>query len=196
MASFLVVDDNEMVRRSLKCVLHRYGECLTAESATDAEHHITSGKDWDGFVIDVRLGDGSGLDVLATARRVYAETPAVVLSGNLDREAVNRAAVLNARFVCKPCGTEELAPFLSEVLARTTGDRIYATAERARHLWGLSPREVEIVEAMLRGRSRNEYIAATGMSVNTFKTHTRNLLEKTDHENLSRLAIDLLSQRH
>jgi DNA-binding NarL/FixJ family response regulator len=196
MASFLVVDDNEHVRRALINVLHRYGECRAAATASDAVHHITSGRMWDGFVFDVKLGDGSGLDVLAAARRRYAQTPAVVLSGSLNREVVNRAAVLNARFVCKPCGTEELAPFLSDVLGRTSGDRLYAAAERARHRWHLSPRETEIVESVLRGRSREDFIAATGMSANTFKTHARNLLEKTDYENLASLAIDLLSQLH
>src|SRR5262245_4669240 len=105
MPSFLIVDDNEIVRRALTFLLNRYGDCRAAASATDAEQHVTSGAEWDGFVIDVCLGDGSGLDVLATARRIHAGTPAVVLSGNLDRETVNRAAVLNARFVCKPCGT-------------------------------------------------------------------------------------------
>lgn len=192
MGWFLIVDDNELVRRALTCVLGRYGECRTAGSAHEGERLLASGIDWDGFVIDVKLGDGSGLDVLATARRSYARTPAVVLSGDLDREAVNRAAILDARFVCKPCGTEELAPFLADVLTRTTGDRIYAASERARHRWGLSPRETEIVEATLRGRAREEYVEEAGMSVNTFKTHVRNLLGKADYENLSSLAIDLL----
>ena len=195
MASFLIVDDNQLVRRALMCVLNRYGECRMAASASDAERHISSGREWDGFVIDVRLEDGSGLDVLATARRVYTDTPAVVLSGNLDRNTINRAAALNARFLCKPCGTEELAPFLSDVLARSTGDRIFAATERARHRWGLSPREAEIVEATLRGRARDEYVEATGMSVNTFKTHVRKLLEKADYQNLASLAIDLLNEQ-
>jgi len=196
MASFLIVDDNDFVRHALTYVLRRYGDCRAAASAIDAEQYIASGVDWDGFVIDVRLGDGSGLDVLATARRHHPHTPAVVLSGVLDRDAVNRAAILDARFVCKPCGTEELAPFLSDVLLRRTGDRIYAATEHARHRWGLSPREVEIVAAALRGRSRDEYLDESGISPNTFKTHVRKLLEKADYENLSSLAIDLLSQQH
>jgi DNA-binding NarL/FixJ family response regulator len=194
MASFLIVDDNALVRRALSCLLDRYGECSSAISATDAEQWIANGTLWDGFVIDVRLGDGSGLDVLATARRTHARTPAVVLSGNVDRDVVNRAAVLNARFVCKPCGTSELAPFVSDVLVQTTGDRLFAATERARHRWGLSPRETAIVEATLRGRSRDEYIRSSGISVNTFKTHVRRLLEKTDYENLASLAIDLLNE--
>ena len=195
MGCFLIVDDNDLVRRALTYVLRKYGDCRAAASVMDAEEHIASGVEWDGFVIDVKLGDGSGLDVLETARRFHARTPAVILSGDLDRDAVNRAAVLDARFVCKPCGTEELAPFLSDVVMRTTGDRIFAALERARHRRGLSPREVSIVEAALRGRSRDEYLDGSGISANTFKTHVRKLLEKADYENLSSLAIDLLSQQ-
>jgi DNA-binding NarL/FixJ family response regulator len=165
-----------------------------AASATDAERQIASGASWDGFVIDVGLGDGSGLDVLASARHTHKKTPAVILSGQLDRDAVNRAAILDARFVCKPCGTSELAPFVSDVLARTTGDRVYAATERARHRWRLSPREAEILEFALRGRPREEYVDLMGISVNTYKTHVRKLLDKADYDNLSSLAIDLLGQ--
>jgi DNA-binding NarL/FixJ family response regulator len=193
---FLIVEDNDLVTRALALVLHRYGECRAAVTASDARYQINSGVDWNGFVIDVGLGDGSGLDVLATVRRTgaYAQTPAVVMSGHLDPDAVNRAAVLNARFLCKPCGMSELAPFLSDVLLRGTGDRIYAATERARHRWQLSPREVEIVDATLRGRPREDYLKTSGMSANTFKTHVRKLLEKADYENLASLAIDLLGQ--
>jgi DNA-binding NarL/FixJ family response regulator len=193
MASFLVVDDNPLVQRAMTALLRRYGVCHSAATATDAEHHITSGIPWDGFVIDIGLEDGCGLDVLAAARRTHGQAPAVVLSGNLDRLAVNRAAALNARFVCKPCGASELAPFLADVLVRTTGDRMLAATERARHRWGLSPREVEIIQATLCRRSRAEYVEATTMSENTFKTHVRRLLQKAKYDNLASLAIDLLN---
>lgn len=194
MASFLIVDDNPVVARALVRMLDRYGVCQSAVSASDAEHYIASGRAWDGLVIDIHLGDGSGLDVLASARQIHAQTPALVLSGTLDRESVNRAAMLNARFICKPCGTSELAPFVSDVLARTTRDRVYVATERARHRWALSPREAEIVNATLRGRPRDEYVASSGMSINTYKTHVRKLLEKADYENLATLAVDLLGE--
>lgn len=192
--SSLIVEDNALVRRALESVLHRYGVCRSVGSAVDAEHLVTSGASWDGFVIDVWLGDGSGLDVLKSARRTHKTTPAIILSGRLERDVVNRAATLDARFVCKPCGTSELAPFVSDVLARTTGDRVYAATERARHLWRLSPREAEILEFALRGRPREEYVDMAGISVNTYKTHVRKLLDKADYSNLSSLAIDLLAQ--
>src|SRR5689334_17657125 len=104
MTAFLIVEDNVLVRRALSRVFSRYGACHVAGSCAGAEEQMAMSSDWDGFVIDIRLEDGSGLDILEMARRLFADTPAMVLSGRLDREVINRAAVLNARFVCKPCG--------------------------------------------------------------------------------------------
>ena len=194
MTSFLIVEDNVLVRRALVRVFGRYGECHVAASCSEAADQMARRPDWAGFVIDIRLEDGNGLEVLEMARHLFADTPAMVLSGRLDREVINRAAVLNARFVCKPCGPSELAPFLSDVLVRTTGDRLLAATERARHRWSLSPREASIVESALHGRTREEYLQASGISANTFKTQVRRLLEKAGYENLSRLALDLLNE--
>lgn len=190
--SFLIVDDEPLVQRALSSVLRRYGACSASVSAAGALSEL--GRSWDGLLIDVRLKDGSGLDVLASARRRKIRAPAVVLSGRIDHEIVNRAAALDARLVSKPCGTEELAPFLADVLLRKTNDRAYAAAERARHRWSLSEREVDILDHALRARSREQYLALRGMAQNTYKTHVRKLLEKSDYANLSTLAIDLLGE--
>jgi DNA-binding NarL/FixJ family response regulator len=199
MAAFLVVDDNSLIRRALSRVLEPYGLCRTSPSLEDAEYWIEAAESrraspWDGFVIDILLEDGSGLDLLERVRRSHATTPAVIISGELNRAAVNRAATLNARFLCKPCGTTELAPFVSDVLYRSTGDRLYAAAERARHRWGLTPTETKMLEATLRGRSRDEYMKETGITPNTFKTLVRHILEKSEFDSLARLSVDLLAE--
>lgn len=190
---FLIVDDNPLIQRALTATLQRYGVCHGAASCEEALLKLEKGP-WDGFIFDVQLEDGSGIDVLATARRTWADTPAIILTGTMDRDTINRAASLNARFVCKPCGSAELAPFVSDVLTRTTGDRFYAATELARHRYQLSPREAEILDATLRGKPRDEYIEASGISVNTYKSHVRKILDKSDYENLASLAIDLLGQ--
>jgi DNA-binding NarL/FixJ family response regulator len=189
----LIVDDEVLVQRALTSVLKRYGVCSAAPSAKAAKNELD--RTWDGLLIDVRLGDGSGLDLLATVRRRKVRTPAVVLSGRIDHHVVNYCASLDARLVSKPCGTTELAPFLADVLLQKTGDRAFAAVERARHRWHLSDREVDILEHALRARTREQYLAASGIAQNTYKTHVRKLLEKSDYANLSTLAIDLLSER-
>ncbi|MBX3231769.1 MAG: response regulator transcription factor [Labilithrix sp.] len=190
--SFLIVDDDTLVRRALRQMLNRYGACIEAPSRATAERELS--KEWDGFLIDVRLGDGSGLDFLANLRGRGIAAPAVVLSGAMDHETVNSAATLDARFVSKPCGSSELAPFVAEAVRRKTHDRAHAICEQARQRWNLSSREVEILELAVRGKTRADYIEETGIAHNTFKTHVRRLLQKTDYTNLSLLAIDLLNQ--
>jgi two-component system OmpR family response regulator len=195
--SFLIVDDEPLVQRALASLLRRYGACSAIPSASDAESQLEEGRlghEWDGLLIDVRLQDGSGLDVLASARRKKIRAPALILSGRIDHDVVNRAAALDARLVSKPCGTSELAPFLGDVLFRKTRDRAFAAVERARHRWSLSDREVDILDHALRARSREQYLALRGMAQNTYKTHVRKLLEKSDYANLSTLAIDLLGE--
>lgn len=191
--SFLIVDDEPLVQRALTSVLRRYGTCSATPSASDAKNKL--GERWDGLVIDVRLQDGDGLEVLASARKNRIRAPAVVLSGRVDHHIVNRTAELDARLVSKPCGTSELAPFVSDVLLRRSNDRARAAVERARHRWSLSRRELEILEHALRARSRDQFLAESGIAPNTYKTHVRKLLEKTDYANLSTLAIDLLGER-
>lgn len=191
--SFLIVDDEPLVQQALAAVLRRYGVCQLVPSVRSAEDQL--GHAWDGLLIDVCLEDGSGLDVLVSARQRKIRAPAIVLSGWIDHDVVNRCAALDARLVAKPCGTSELAPFVADVLLRKTNDRALAASERARQRWSLSTREVEILDHALRAKTRDQYLVKSGMAPNTYKTHVRRLLEKADYSNLSTLAIDLLGER-
>lgn len=191
--NFLIVDDDPLVQRALTLVLRRYGASTAASSVGEARTYLS--QPWDGYLLDVRLKDGSGLDVLATVRKLDVGTPAVVLSGAVNHDVVNRCAALDARLVMKPCGPEELSTFFADVLRRKTNDRAYAAVERARARWGLSEREGDILEHALRAKSREQYLESRGIAQNTYKTHVRKLLEKSDYTNLSTLAIDLLGER-
>jgi DNA-binding NarL/FixJ family response regulator len=190
-APILVVDDSALVGRSLQRLLSRYGDCLIATSAKQAAELLEREQSFAALIIDVRLRDGSGLDVLTAARHFHEAAPALVYTGAADREIINRSAALNARFVCKPFGPAELAPFLEDVLRRYTDDPLYPIMESARHRWSLSPREAEILRAALRRQSPAEYLAHSGMTKNTYKTHVRHLLEKSDYETLLSLTLDL-----
>jgi DNA-binding NarL/FixJ family response regulator len=192
MPRFFLIDDDPLVLRALRHELRGFGECQTASSAKEAEARIIAGDSWDGLVIDVRLGDGSGVDILSLARDKASRTPAVLLSGVLEPEIVNQAAILDARFICKPWDPGALAPFLDEVLRRAAPDRIGRTVALAQRRFDLTAREVEILVATLHGGSREAYLQASGMTANTLKAHVKNLLEKTNSESLLDLAIALL----
>lgn len=199
--AFLIVDDEPLVGTVLRTLLRPHGGSVLATSAAEARAKLGRGS-WRGFLIDVMLPDGSGLDVLATARKTAPKTPSVVMSGTLDRRVINRAAALDARFLCKPWKVRDLEPFLEDAAAQPaptpatparSSTLVARATERARRRWDLSVREVELVGSALRQEPRAVYLAQHKMSPNTFKTHVRRLLDKTDYASMKSLVIDLLA---
>lgn len=190
---FLVVDDEDLVRRSLCQLLKQYGSCEVASSASEASGRLSLRR-WDGLLIDVRLGEASGLDVLAAARAGGVDAPALIMTGSIDHDVVNRAAALDARIVSKPCGLPELAPFISAVLSRDAGEPAAAGAERARARWGLTRHESLVLMHAMRGGTREDYLREMGVTANTYKTHVGRILDKTGAESLASLALRVLNE--
>jgi DNA-binding NarL/FixJ family response regulator len=196
-AQVLIVEDDALIGRGLARLLRAQAASTVVDTVSAATHALETAP-WTALVVDLALPDGSGFDVLERARARGIDAPALVVTGNVEPHVINRAASLGARFVCKPCGKDELSPFLAEVRARE------ATAGRARiptvsaHVaarWGFSQREREIFEFALAGRTRDEYLSSTRMSENTYKTHVKALLRKCDYASLASLALDALRER-
>lgn len=186
--TFIVVDDDPLFREVIARAMRRWGSCHASSSALEASRVLDALPSLGGLLVDVGLQDGSGLDVLERVRRRFGDLPAIVFSGSLDRDAVNRTTRMNARFLVKPFGIDELMPFVQEVGRASTHDATQAAMTR----WCLTSREQEILGSKLRGFSRGDYLATHNMSPNTYKTHVRNLLEKAGYHSLSELALDLL----
>ena len=99
---FLVVDDEPLVARSMARDLARFGEVTTAVSAQQAVEVLQHRPTWSGFVIDLWLPDGSGLNLLRVARQRFQLVPAILLSGAMDSQGINGAFALGAKCLCKP----------------------------------------------------------------------------------------------
>jgi DNA-binding response OmpR family regulator len=80
----LLVDDDARVRKTLSRVLARGGCAVTeADSVAAAQRELGAAR-YDVVVTDLGLGDGSGIEVMAFARRADAAAPVIVLSGSLE----------------------------------------------------------------------------------------------------------------
>jgi DNA-binding NtrC family response regulator len=111
----LVVDDDADVRALLHRVLTKSGY-LTAEAASGGEaRSILARQEFDVALIDIRLPDASGLDVLRWARESELDTEFVVLTGNADVETAVEAMRLGAYdYVAKPWRNAELVEILGK----------------------------------------------------------------------------------
>jgi DNA-binding response OmpR family regulator len=80
----LLVDDDARVRKTLSRVLARGGcAVIEVDSVAAAQRELGAAR-YDVVVTDLGLGDGSGLEVMAFARRADPAAPVVVLSGSLE----------------------------------------------------------------------------------------------------------------
>jgi DNA-binding NarL/FixJ family response regulator len=149
--------------------------------ATEAPHVV---------VLDLVLGEESGLDALDLVRRAHPDVRVVILSGITDLDpmvtALRRGAVgwipktesadLVAQVIRSAAGQGGYVPpsVLGEVLRRllSGGD------PDGGDLGDLTPREREVLQCMVDGLNRPEIALRLGLSANTVRTHTQNLLAK------------------
>ncbi len=130
--TILIVDDEKNIRTSLSRSLDIEGY-RTITAATLAEARRALGDETvDGMLLDVRLPDGDGLDLLVEVHAESPGLPIVVMSGHgtidMALEAIRRGA---HDFLEKPLGSDKLLVTLHNALA-FAGQREELEALRAR----------------------------------------------------------------
>lgn len=187
---FLVVDDDAGVQRCLARVVRRHGEFVVADKVVRALALLNDGSWWSGFVFDVGLPDGSGLDLLSRARAAHPITPAMVLTGDNQDAAANAAYDLRAYYVVKPVVTERIEAFLRDATSLESGISLAARQWAARY--GLSEAQTDLLRRTAMGETKSQIAAARGTSRETVKTQVAALLGKTGDDSLHVAAERLL----
>ncbi len=121
MTRILVVDDEAAMRLALSGLLRKEKHVVeTASSAKEAIEQL-AGESFDLVITDLALGKGgSGLDVLAEARRSQPDTPVVVITAQgSEKVAVEAMKAGAAHYVPKPFDNDELRLVVARELERT-----------------------------------------------------------------------------
>jgi DNA-binding NarL/FixJ family response regulator len=140
------------------------------------------------------LPDGFGLDLLEELRNNNNPIPVLVLTGELNRDVVNRVQALRAEYVCKPASNENLQPFIQHALAseRVGDETISKRIEQLSRQLGLTRREAELLTHAVEGLSRRDLARALGVAENTVKAQIRSLLKKSGARSIATLAQQVL----
>jgi len=125
-ANIVVIDDEEMVRFSLRKKLSKFGyNVIALDRAEDALYLIKSGEQKIDFVItDIRLRKMDGIELLRHVSML--ETPVPVLltgQGNVD-DAVKALRYGACDFIPKPLEVNEVASIIRGVLKRKQEEMI------------------------------------------------------------------------
>ena len=126
MANILIIDDEPAIRESLSIGLSECGHQIsavgTAADALDAA--MDRERTFDVVLLDLRLPDRHGLDVLVELREKGNETPVIVISADTEMSSTVRAMRDGAfDYVSKPIDLDELEGLIDRALkvsARTS----------------------------------------------------------------------------
>jgi DNA-binding NarL/FixJ family response regulator len=193
----LVVEDHHVVRQGLVALLNVVDGIEVIGEAADGVDAITQFRKHQPHItlIDLRMPRLSGVEVI---QRVRMETPQarfIVLTTYDGDEDIYRALQAGARaYLLKGMTTEDLVSTIRAVHAGKSHIPP-AIAQRLAERMGteeLTPREFDVLEQIVHGRSNKEIASFLDISEATVKTHINSLLGKlgvTDRTQAATAAI-------
>lgn len=193
-----VVDDNAGVRKSLRALF---------ESAELGVETYASGEEFLAvydparpgcLLLDVRLRKSNGLDLQDELKRRKATLPIIVLTGHGTVPTSVRALKAGAiDFLQKPMPPKVLLERVRAALELDCQTRTVAAegAVVTGRLGHLTPREREVMELLIAGKTSKEIAAALGVSVRTVEGHRRVVMAKTHVSSAAQLVRLVLSLR-
>ncbi|HWB85898.1 MAG TPA: sigma-54 dependent transcriptional regulator [Bryobacteraceae bacterium] len=130
----LIVDDEENIGRSLRLILERegYGVNVCRSMAEFSAH--PDAQRADAYLLDMKLPDGSGIDLLRATRQNGASSPAIMISGHgtiADAVEATRAGAFD--FLEKPLSRDRVLLAVKNALEQSS---LRQENERLRELVG------------------------------------------------------------
>lgn len=186
-----VVDDDPRLRKSLTALLE--SESLTVKAYESGIDFLDAIKPFQHgcVVLDIRMPNLSGVQVLQKLKELHLEIPAIVMSGQTDIPTTVECMRLGALNVLqKPIDHKELLGHVQNALEKSLQWRHRrADAEIVRsRLATLTPRERELLQLVVRGLSNKQIAATCNISVKTVVNHRMHLMAKTHTVNAADLA--------
>jgi DNA-binding NarL/FixJ family response regulator len=195
----LLVDDHFVVRVGLAGLLKRTRACkVVAEAGAGAEAVEQYLKHRpDVMLLDRRLPDIPGEEVVARVRQADAQARVIMLSIDEGEEDIHRSLAAGALgYLPKSVGSSELLEAIEAVLAgkvyvaKRLRDRLEARQRRP----ALSPRELDVLRHIVEGGSNREIAVALGLSEDTVKVHVSHILQKLAVEDRTRAVTTAIAR--
>ncbi len=189
-----IVDDDPAVRQIISLVLAKHGyqiaEFADGEAALAAAR-IASPR---CILLDLKLGQACGIEVLRQLRADGCSAPVLMISGKgRIPEAVESLKLGADDFIEKPFAGSDLVARVAASIAK--GER--ARIAKAPYLPGHEPltrRERQVMEYCVKGANTKEIAQALDLSPRTIEDHRANLMRKLGARNTADLVRIVLAQ--
>jgi DNA-binding NarL/FixJ family response regulator len=204
----LIVDDHALVRRGLNYVVKEGfpdAEVVEAESSAVALGSLRDGFAADLALVDVRMPDLDGLELLRAIKGEWEDLPVIMLSTYDNAPYVRRALADGAAgYLLKDATPEDLAQAIKvamsgsgnvlspRVIQNLFEDQDHGTGPNGtgrRNEYSLTQRENDILALLSEGRSNREIAQHLYLSEKTVKAHLAAVFRKLGVTNRTQAAM-------
>jgi DNA-binding NarL/FixJ family response regulator len=193
--SVLLVDDHSLVRRGFRRIIEDEPDMEVVEEAGDGEEAVRLALRYRPRVIvmDCALPGVSGLIATQRILEKLPETSVLMLSMHSEDTLVRQALAAGARgYILKNAIDLELVAAIRRVAA---GEKVLApqlertSALKGERNAGLTPRELEILQLIVGGKSNKEIASLLSLSANTVSVHRANIMDTLGIHKTAELVV-------
>ena len=179
----LCVDDHPIVRDGVEAIINLQPDMLLAGAAATGGEAVERFRELrpDVTLVDLRLPDMSGFDLIKKLKDQSPDARIVVLSSHEGDVDIKRALEAGAQgYVVKGIVRGELLDIIRSVHAGKRRLPAALAQKLAEHLAdeAISPRELEVLSLMAAGKRNKEIAGELSIAEDTVKMHVRNILSK------------------
>jgi DNA-binding NarL/FixJ family response regulator len=203
----LIVDDHALVRRGMNYVVKEGfpdAEVVEAESAASALQALRGGGKVDIALVDVRMPDLDGLELLRAIKVEWVDMPVIMISTYENAPYVKRALADGAAgYLLKDATPEDLSQAINvalsgsgNVLSPRVIQNLFEDQESSsspngsrRNEYSLTQREHDILALLAEGKSNREIAQRLYLSEKTVKAHLAAIFRKLGVTNRTQAAM-------
>lgn len=191
----LLVDDHSLVRRGFRRMLEDEPDMQVVGEAGDGEEAIKLAKELrpQVVVMDCALPGMNGLQATRGILEECPKTAVLMLSMHTENTWVRRAVEAGAKgYVLKDAMDLELGAAVRKVAA---GETVFdpkveqRTVLKGERNAALTPRELEVLQMIVDGKSNKEIATALDLSANTVAVHRANIMNTLGIHKTAELVV-------
>ena len=193
MIRVLLVDDHQLVRQGLRSILEADGRFEVVGEASSGREAVNQVKKYlpEIIILDLKLKDISGAEVCSQIKDHSPNSVVLILTGYFEYDLVYACMQAGARgYLIKDAEELNLPDQLIELLEghavldpRAVDALTSFMNTQKRVVDALTPRELEIIRLISQGLSNQEISLQLNISINTTKSHIKELFSKLDAHN-------------
>ena len=195
----VIVDDHPVVCLGLAAMIGSQPDMLVVGQASNGKQAVELFRDTipDVTLMDLRMPQMNGVEAISAIRATHPDAVFIVLTTYAGDEDIHRALTAGAQgYLLKGMPHEDLLQAIRRV---STGSR-YLPAQVKESLANrtpssdLSPRELQILELIVKGLSNRQIGDRLGISEGTVKWHVNAILGRLNVTDRTQAAVAALSR--